>query len=57
MVTCDSLINFSRLHRHTKILVHDPEKWEQVFGKDHAQAKMLGKMLGGKSNSTSMDGL
>jgi hypothetical protein len=24
------------------ILEHDPEKWEPVFGKDHAQAKSLG---------------
>jgi hypothetical protein len=22
-----------------KALVHDPEKWEPVFGQDHAQAK------------------
>ena len=29
----------AHLHRHPASLVHDPEKWEPVFGKDHAHTK------------------
>jgi hypothetical protein len=25
--------------RNCRVLEHDPEKWEPVFGKDHAQTK------------------
>jgi hypothetical protein len=31
-------------HRQ-QLLAHDPEKWEPVFGKDHAQTKCYGSKV------------
>ena len=40
-----------------ELAAHDPEKWEPVFGKDHAQSKKVGGIVWAKGKSEDVDAM
>jgi ATP-dependent helicase/nuclease subunit A len=40
-----------------ELAAHDPEKWEPVFGKDHAQSKKVGAIVWAKGKTEDVDAM